>query len=109
MDLRHMPLFPQLKSDRLNLSATIRADNTIIGVIGNQRSITGVIATQIIHDDRAEEYDGTYIVMPEFYQQTLDTANKIMADDVTVKAIEVQRVSNDSGGKTIYIGGTING
>ena len=57
---------------------------------------------------QSSPYTGAYDVDPQFIEQTLDTKDKRMADDVTVRPIEVQRVSNDYG-KTVYIGGIING
>ena len=56
-----------------------------------------------------EVYDGAYSVAPDFERHVLGTKSKLMRDDVTVNAIEVQRVSNASGGRTVYIGGLING
>ena len=52
-----------------------------------------------------ETYDGTYEVTPTFSRQTLNTCNKLMTDDLTVRPIEVIRTSNPQGGKTIFIGG----
>ena len=52
-----------------------------------------------------ETYAGSYIVSPDFDGQQLETADKLMTDDVTVLPIEVARVSNTSGGTTVYIGG----
>ena len=54
-------------------------------------------------------YTGNYIVDPNFATQILGTKEKFMLDDVTVNPIEVARVSNPAGGRTIYIGGEING
>lgn len=54
-------------------------------------------------------YTGDYIVDPDFATQILETKEKFMLDDVTVNPIEVARVSNPAGGRTIYIGGEING
>ena len=54
-------------------------------------------------------YTGDYIVDPDFATQTLGTKEKYMLDDVTVNPIEIARVSNPAGGRTIYIGGEING
>ena len=54
-------------------------------------------------------YTGSYDVDPKFTPQKLATNGKKMRNDVTVEAIEVQRVSNTSGGSTVYIGGLING
>lgn len=50
-----------------------------------------------------ELYNGEYVVTPRVTEQTLPTAQKIMADDVTVKKIPRYDVSNKSG-KTVYIG-----
>lgn len=54
-------------------------------------------------------YTGEYIVNPDFSGKTLETKGKTMDEDVTVEPIEVTRVSNPSGGTTIYIGGILNG
>ena len=52
-------------------------------------------------------YTGSYTVRPNFTQQSLETRNKILMENVNITPIEVQRVSNLSGGKTVYIGGEI--
>lgn len=52
-----------------------------------------------------EPYAGSYEVVPKVAQSTiLETANKVLAKDVTVKKIPQFEVSNDSGGKTFIIG-----
>lgn len=51
-----------------------------------------------------EDYTGDYTVIPALEQQSLKTKNKVMRDDVTVKAIPLYRVSNSAGGMTISIG-----
>lgn len=52
-----------------------------------------------------EPYEGEYEVQPSFEVQTLPTAHKLLANNLTVDAIEVSTVSNLSGGNTVYIGG----
>lgn len=47
-------------------------------------------------------YEGDYEVIPEVVSQTLETRNKIMRDDVTVREIPYYEVSNESG-LTVYI------
>ena len=64
---------------------------------------------EIVPIDDLPAYTGAYDVAPKFAAQKLATNGKKMRDDVTVEAIEVQRVSNTSGGRTVYIGGLING
>lgn len=52
-----------------------------------------------------ETYDGEYVVTPVPHDsQTLETKDKLMADDVTVLAIPYYETSNVSG-ITVYIGG----
>lgn len=49
-----------------------------------------------------ELYDGEYSVTPKIQSQTLGTKEKIMKNDLEVKAIPYYETSNDSG-TTIYI------
>lgn len=60
---------------------------------------------QVISKTDADPYEGSYYVKPNFDVQTLQTAHKFMAHNVTVDAIEVSTVSNPYGGNTVYIGG----
>ena len=48
-------------------------------------------------------YDGTYEITPTVEGYSLETAQKMMADDVTVNAIPFYEVGNNSGGNTVYI------
>lgn len=52
------------------------------------------------------DYRGEYVVDPKFLVQSLETTNKVLHDDVTVNAIQVESVTNLSGGQTVYIGGS---
>lgn len=60
--------------------------------------------TEVSPDDR-EHYMGNYDVVPGREATVLETAAKVMDDDVTVHPIPYFQVSNLSGGKTVYIGG----
>lgn len=51
----------------------------------------------------AEPYTGDYEITPKVEAQTMPTAQKLMAQDVTIKAIPFYNVSNNSGGSTVYI------
>lgn len=51
-----------------------------------------------------DRYDGDYIVTPRTYEQSLDTDNKYLTDDVTVLEIPKTVVSNPNGGYTVTIG-----
>ena len=54
-----------------------------------------------------QDYDGEYVVIPKTIEQTLETKNKHMTDDVTVREIPYYAVSNLTG-LTVYIGSNIN-
>lgn len=51
----------------------------------------------------AEPYTGSYQITPKVTEQRMPTAQKLMTQDVTVKAIPYYDVSNTSGGSTVYI------
>ena len=51
----------------------------------------------------AEPYAGPYDVVPKTEGQTLETADKLMVQDVTVQAIPFYKTSNQSGGYTATI------
>lgn len=54
-----------------------------------------------------DAYTGEYSVNPDFEGKVLKTKNLQMTDNVTVNPIQVESVSNLSGGRTVYIGGII--
>lgn len=56
------------------------------------------------NDCSHEYYRGSYLVIPKFEDQVLDTDEKLMKDNLTVKEIPVARVPNTSGGYTVTIG-----
>lgn len=51
----------------------------------------------------ADPYMGDYEITPKVDAQTMPTAQKLMTQDVTIKAIPYFNVSNNSGGSTVYI------
>ena len=53
----------------------------------------------------APQYKGETTVTPRIYEETrLETKDKLMPDDVTVRKIPRYEVSNDSGGVTLIMG-----
>lgn len=49
-------------------------------------------------------YAGSYTVTPRVYDQVLETEEHIMADDLTVETIPLEKVSNEQDGVTATIG-----
>ena len=48
-------------------------------------------------------YNGEYEVTPKFEEQTLETKDKVMSENVTVHKIPRYDVANEAGGVTVYI------
>lgn len=51
-----------------------------------------------------DPYDGEYDITPKVEAQTMPTKEKIMLEDVTIRAIPYAEVTNQSNGKTVTIG-----
>ena len=88
---------------------TITVDVDILGgLIEVEPELTGDIDVEaelssIIAYSTAETYDGAYEVTPMAdVEQVLATAQKLMADDVTVHKVPYYETSNDHG-MTVYI------
>lgn len=79
--------------------------NTIVGALSIIDTISGELTTPMYVD--IDAYDGEYEVSPDFIGRTLNTKNKTLKQDISVKPILVESVSNLEGGRTVYIGGII--
>lgn len=86
-----------------SISGRLSSMQRITGSMTEAVVITGAIFIPTYVD--VDLYSGDYDVSPDFTGKTLDTANKTLTDNITVKPIEVQTMSNSSGGLTVYIGG----
>lgn len=56
-----------------------------------------------VYDD-VPQYNGAYEVTPKVNEQSLPTAQKFLARDVTIEKIPYFEVGNTSGGTTVTIG-----
>lgn len=54
--------------------------------------------------DDYDKYDGPYEVIPRIAAQQLQTAKKVMTDDLIVREIPIIAVANAAGGNTVVIG-----
>ena len=68
--------------------------------LSNENSIRVTISTSSIS---RPNYDGDYSITPSINEQTLNTKNKLMVDDLNIKKIPYFQTSNEYG-DTIYIG-----
>lgn len=89
------------------LRATLRPAAGLSGAVRDTASLAGRVA--MAAQATVPPYDGAYTVSPDFEGVTLPTQDRVLDKDITVEPIAVARVSNPSGGKTVYIGGNFNG
>lgn len=94
--------------DTVVLDGEISLLNQIEGELSLNAEYDGAIGEVIVvaeHD--LPTYTGPTMINPDFVGTSLPTMNKVLAQNITIKPIEVQTVSNLAGGKTVYIGGII--
>lgn len=74
-------------------------------VVKNASQNVGIrqdVITVPVYED-IPEYEGVYDITPKVVEQRMETKDKLMRDDVTIKSIPFFNVSNTSGGTTVYI------
>lgn len=87
-----------------SLSGKIIFSSDLRGSLSANENILGAKASISTDHDL---YSGAYDVTPEIEEQTLNTSDKLMLDDVKIRAIPYYSVSNKYNGETIIIGGNI--
>ena len=89
------------------INGTLTVVRRINGQIGRQNRIGGSINRA--QREYATVYEGPYTVTPlAHYEQTLETANKTLVDDVRVLKVPYYETSNLYDGITVYIAEDIN-
>ena len=79
--------------------AAARAVRVTAGTPAASVAVTGPVVAA-----HGEEYTGPTTVTPSGSAQTLPTAHKYLAQDITVREIQRWDVGNSSGGTTVFIG-----
>ena len=90
----------------------IASKKSIKGSISSKKNLKGSITTKekisgfvnVAGMIQQESYDGSYEVTPTLVQQILQTKNKTMVNDLTIKSIPYSEVTNTSNGITVTIG-----
>lgn len=83
-----------------SLSGTISAEDTLRGKLSGDAGLKGSICVTKEYD----AYAGDYKVIPKaFDSQVLETANKVLKENVTVSEVPYWETSNESNGTTAYI------
>lgn len=82
------------------LSGTISGEDTLRGKLSGETGLNGNICVTKEYD----AYTGEYDVTPRaFGPQILETANKVMKENVTIAEVPYWETSNESNGTTAYI------
>lgn len=90
------------------LYATLTAPGTLSGTLSAPEGISGLLT--IPSAVGVDVYDGDYLVVPKAYNdQVLETAQKLLLDNVTVTRVPYYETSNLFDGKTAYIAEDTNG
>lgn len=75
----------------------------LIGTLSTSNGLHGTLAKSVYDP---VPYTGEYEVVSKIdYDEALDTAKKYLSRNIIVKAIPYAEVSNESGGRTVTIGG----
>lgn len=83
-----------------SLSGSISVECTLSGKLSCDGGLSGKLS--IIRE--YDRYDGDYKVTPRaFKEQTLETSNKLLGEDVVIAEVPYWETSNDSNGQTAYI------
>ena len=83
------------------ISATLKSDGGLSGDLEGTSTMQGDVLIGNCID--APPYRGDYIITPKVDEQIMATRQKVMFDDVTIKAIPYYETANVYG-TTIYIG-----
>lgn len=103
----------RIQVERENLEQTILVRNerpeNLIGVVAEQIERTIDVIKEALNISMGDlpTYRGQTVVDPDFVGVRLPTKNTSVYSDIDVNAIQVDTVSNPSGGDTVYIGGII--
>ena len=95
-----MNIIARFKDNRRTFHAKLcEIERTIKCEFGRIQTVTEIVG--------GDQYEGEYVVTPHVGEQELQTKNKVLLDDVTIKAIPYFETSNTSGGNTVYIGNEV--
>ena len=89
-------------SYKKSIKGSIASKKSLKGSITTKEKISGFV--NVGGMIQQESYDGSYEVTPTIGQQILQTKNKTMVNDLTIKSIPYSEVTNTSNGITVTIG-----
>lgn len=95
----------EVKPEEQEKTVTITENGTTEVLPDENKLLNKVTVITDLVGVNAEEYKGSYEVTPSAREQVLETAEKVMRNDVTIKEIPYKETPNSSGrGTTVRIG-----
>ena len=82
-----------------SITGTISDAGSVTGNLSAAGSMSGTISRELDHD----YYTGDYEVTPRTDEQILNTADRLLTKDVTVREVPISIVQNEAGGNTVNI------
>lgn len=82
----------------------ITAKQALTGNVAGKHELQGGVNVGGVIKEEPDYYEGEYEVTPSTEQKVLETKQKFMEDDVTVRKIPFYEVTNETGGTTVTIG-----
>jgi len=90
----------EIKALGASLTGSVSAKSALSGKLSSNRTLSGNISIMKEYD----VYNGAYQVVPRaFDAQTLQTAEKLLKEDITVTDVPYWETSNESDGVSAYI------
>lgn len=87
----------------LSIDGTV--STTVESIEGTVSTTAKSLSGELTLPTSVPDYTGEYNVNPDFVGTILSTAGKLLTQNVNVRPIQVENVSNPQGGRTVYIGG----
>lgn len=92
----------KVKNERVTMSVVSLRESVTMKV-ATLPLVNMTVASAIRVGVSGHVYKGSYEATPSVNEQTMNTQDKYMSEDVTIRSIPYYSVGNNSGGNTVYI------
>lgn len=80
-------------------------NSTLSGELSGGHGLSGILTVPKVIEENTNVYQGDYEIIPDVHDtQTLETANKVLKQNIVVAAVPYYETGNSSDGTTVYIG-----
>lgn len=79
------------------VKGTLSSAGNLTGTLSGGNTVTGGLAIKVVESESRQQYDGDTVIIPATSDIVLETANKLVSDDILVKEIPTFETSNEFG------------